>query len=175
MDSPNVAGVEFRSVEGFPKYVVGSDGNVWSRHYGRWNLLKGCSSGEYRDITLCDGGRQIRKKIHHIVLEAFVGPCPPGLECRHKDGNRNNNSTGNIEWATHVENCADRVLHGTSPRCEKGGSSKLKIADVREILRLRDEGKQLKDIAAQFPQVTKGNVWAVMRGKSWKYLPQIAS
>lgn len=51
--------------------------------------------------------------VHHLVLEAFSGPRPEGQEVRHLNGNRLDNSAGNLEWASHLVNMRDRRTHGT--------------------------------------------------------------
>ena len=53
--------------------------------------------------------------VHRLVLEAFVGSCPEGMEARHyPDRNPANNCVENLSWATHQINCQDRDEHGTS-------------------------------------------------------------
>lgn len=49
---------------------------------------------------------------YQLVLLAFVGPCPEGQECRHLDGNCQNNRLDNLKWGTRSENARDRVRHG---------------------------------------------------------------
>jgi hypothetical protein len=51
-------------------------------------------------------------KVHILVLTAFVGPCPPGMECRHINGNGEDDRLVNLAWGTHAENMADLVAHG---------------------------------------------------------------
>lgn len=58
-------------------------------------------------------GKQRRFRVHRLVLEAFVGPCPDGKECCHRDGDPTNNSLGNLYWGTHGQNMNDQVRHGT--------------------------------------------------------------
>lgn len=53
------------------------------------------------------------KYVHRLVLFAFVGPCPEGMECRHLDGNRTNNRLSNLKWGTPEENTQDKIEHGT--------------------------------------------------------------
>jgi hypothetical protein len=53
-------------------------------------------------------------RVHCAVLEAFVGPCPPGKECRHLDGNGQNNKLQNLKWGTRLENVQDSIKHGTN-------------------------------------------------------------
>lgn len=50
--------------------------------------------------------------IHRLVLEAFVGPCPEGMECCHNDGDPSNNYLQNLRWDTPSANGFDHVKHG---------------------------------------------------------------
>jgi hypothetical protein len=56
-----------------------------------------------------------------MVLEAFVGPCPPGLECCHGNGVGTDNWVENLRWDTHTENVLDSVRHGTHNNVAKAG------------------------------------------------------
>ena len=58
-------------------------------------------------------GRAVVRLVHHLVLEAFVGPRPDGAECCHGDGDASNNRLSNLRWDTHRANVLDAVAHGT--------------------------------------------------------------
>jgi NUMOD4 motif/HNH endonuclease len=63
--------------------------------------------------------------IHHLVLEAFVSPCPEGFEGCHGDGDPANNALGNLRWDTRSANVQDALRHGTQwqvakTHCPKG-------------------------------------------------------
>jgi hypothetical protein len=65
------------------------------------------------------------RKVHHLVLEAFVGPRPFGKECCHNDGNPGNNHVSNLRWDTRSSNVNDAIKHGThwgaaKTRCKNG-------------------------------------------------------
>jgi hypothetical protein len=70
----------------------------------------------YRIVLIWVDGKKRIRLIHRMVLEAFVGPCPEGMECRHLDGDRANNTLTNLCWGTHTENIRDRGRHGTAGR-----------------------------------------------------------
>jgi hypothetical protein len=53
-----------------------------------------------------------QKLVHHLVLGAFVGPCPPGKEGCHWDDNPANNYPDNLRWGTRSENMLDRDRNG---------------------------------------------------------------
>jgi hypothetical protein len=47
--------------------------------------------------------------VHHLVLEAFVGPCPEGMECLHGDDIPDNNILSNLQWGTRLANVANMI------------------------------------------------------------------
>ncbi len=67
----------------------------------------------HKGLALCNDGVQISAKVHQLVLLAFVGPRPEGMEIRHLDGDPINNVLSNLVYGTHSENMFDRVRHGT--------------------------------------------------------------
>lgn len=82
-----------------PKYSVSDLGNV----RGPRGLLKprSCSQGGYLGIHWTGG---VNQYVHHLVLEAFVGPCPEGCEALHADDQRSNNRLDNLSWGRHDDN-----------------------------------------------------------------------
>lgn len=144
--------VEYRDVQGWPGYKVGSDGSVWSNHVARclpsgdeWHSLVG-SRGKngYVLVSLHAPGVRRRRYVHHLVLEAFVGPCPPGMEtCHFPDPARNNNALCNLRWDTRSANARDTRRVG-----EQTSRAKLTEQQVRWARRACAAGVMLKTIAA---------------------------
>lgn len=62
----------------------------------------------YRRVQLMVNGQKITKRVHILVAEAFLGPCPPGMEVAHADDIGDHNWLGNLSYQTHADNCADR-------------------------------------------------------------------
>ena len=91
--------VEYRETPGFPDYLAGSDGSIWSRKGGKWKRLTPWldASGQ-AGISLCNNGMQRKSHVHRIILESFVGPCPDGEECCHNNGDSGDNRLENIRW-----------------------------------------------------------------------------
>lgn len=167
--------IEYRDVEGFPGYRAGSDGSVWSCFLGpkitdQWKRLKpgihqsrATASRQYLYLHLWHNGRRRTRLVHRIVLEAFVGPRPRGMECRHLDGNPRNNSLSNLCWGTHEENTAD------SRRLDRF-ATKLTEAQVRAIRsRYAAGGVLQRELAAEF-DTTRMNVSSIINRQSWKHL-----
>lgn len=111
--------VQYRDVVGHPGYRVGDDGSVWSQRWyhgsTEWRPLapRPTKSG-YLLVALFDGTGRVDRGVHTLMLEAFVGPCPEGMECRHfPDRDPASNRLANLQWGTRLENAADKRVHGT--------------------------------------------------------------
>lgn len=100
----------WRPVVGFEgRYDVSNRGRVYSWVTERV-LRPGIASNGYPTVAL---GRGKTKTVHSLVAAAFIGPCPPGMEVRHRDGNRRNPRATNLEYGTRADNIRDAVKHGT--------------------------------------------------------------
>lgn len=53
------------------------------------------------------------RTVHSLVMEAFIGPCPDGMEICHNDGDRLNARLSNLRYGTRSENHLDKRVHGT--------------------------------------------------------------
>ena len=124
--------------------------------------LKALSVVLYRD------GKRFYKTIHRLVLEAFVGPCPEGLECAHYDGDPSNNCVENLRWDSHAANCADRVRHGTEAIGERNPSAILTETDV---LLIRKNTCMLSALElARRHGVSKSSIFGVRSGRTWSHV-----
>ena len=70
-------------------------------------------------VTLHLGNRRERFRVHRLVLESFVGPCPDGMECCHWDDNPANNHLENLRWDTRSANAFDNIRNGNHPEARK--------------------------------------------------------
>lgn len=52
-------------------------------------------------------------QVHWLVLEAFIGPRPEGLDGCHWDDDPANNRLDNLRWDTRAANVRDSVRNGT--------------------------------------------------------------
>lgn len=174
---PELPPVEYRDLAtfGFPGYRVGSDGSVWSLKH-RWGPRPRpkqlrplpCRTG-HQAVWLSIGARAVRRHIHRLVLEAFVGPRLLGQECCHEDGDPTNNRLSNLRWDTSKANSADAQKHGTRVMGETHGLAKLSVASVRETRRLyANGGYTLKSLALRFG-VVETCVSKIVRGQTWKH------
>jgi hypothetical protein len=62
------------------------------------------------------GGRVL---VHVLLLDAFVGSCPPRQERLHADDVKTNNHLSNLRYGTRSENLRDRVRNGLDHNARK--------------------------------------------------------
>jgi hypothetical protein len=169
---PTIPGVNLKPVSGHPGYAVGDDGSVRScrtTHPGRYRRWRRLSLVRDRYGYLSVKLDGVRHAVHHLVLGAFVGPCPDGMECRHMNGVRDDNRAANLKWGTRKENHADRERHGTDQRGERNPNAKLSEQVVRYFSLLRDLGDTNAQIARSF-RVSESAVQAAISRKTWSHV-----
>lgn len=174
----HIVEVAYRPIANFPGYCVSDIGSVWSRLalgwrrglVGKWRLLSGTKDRKgYLNIVLYCDAQPSTLKIHRLVLGAFVGPCPTGMECRHLDGSVANNQRENLAWGTHKENASDKKRHGTECCGENSALSKLSDSKVAEMRRRAKSGESMTALAIIFG-VNRRTVLRAVRGRTWKHV-----
>lgn len=178
-EQDSTAPVEYRAIEGYPGYRIGSDGTVLS--YWRRHGCKPATIGEtsrklamlirsgYCRVALKNAKGEQRFSVHHLVLNAFVGPRPDGTQACHNNGNKSDNRVSNLRWDTPSANHADQVIHGTVPRGERSGKASLTEADVHEIRRRLCCGEGYRRIAKDFG-VLRAAIRSIKIGRCWSWL-----
>jgi hypothetical protein len=171
-------------INGFPGYLVGEDGTVWScktrgpspqltAEPRQLRTFRKKSRYAYVRVTLRVPGtpRNAHLDVHRLVLEAFIGPCPAGMECRHLDGDLANNRLENLCWGTPVENAADITRHGRRyrPTGSLNNRARLTEADVCFIRKLWAEGQSFRTLARRFG-VKPYTISRAARGESWTHV-----
>lgn len=182
---PIVEGVQFKDMPGFPDYSVGDDGSVWSKarisknrattstnHNNGWKVLSGQISCQgYRYVGLYRNGKQFRKKVGRLVLEAFRCSCPDGMVlCHFPDRRRTNDRLSNLRWDTVSGNAQDAKIHGTRRHGSKINGSKLKEVDVYEIRAMLARGMPGTTLARMFG-VGEASISAIRTRRCWSHLP----
>lgn len=171
--------VEYRPIEGHPNYRVGSDGSVWSC-WGRggnipwivtskWKKLKPFPTRKGRLLVTLSNHKAVQ--VHRLVLEAFVGLRPEGMECCHfPDRDITNNNLSNLRWGTKQENAADKLIHGTRPMGEKLWSAKLTEDKVLKIRALHAEKTHRVSELSRMFGISQSTVSNVIARRLWKHI-----
>jgi len=172
-DFPTIPNVRFALVPNYAGYAASDDGRVWTCRFNRWGF-----SNNWRELAATPNnkyGRCIirlgRKRVaylHHVILEAFVGPRPEGMEALHGNGDAGDNRLSNLRWGTRLENLADFAKHGKK-KGENHHRAKLTATEVLEIRRLAAQGQTHQLIADKFT-VRREAVSKIIRRERWQHI-----
>jgi hypothetical protein len=102
----------------YPQYEVSDCGLV---RRGNKTLSQSPNVNGYPRVSMSINGKSVTRLVHALVMEAFVGPRPEGLQIRHIDGSKTNNAVKNLAYCTPSENEADKFIHGTKSVGDKNG------------------------------------------------------
>lgn len=142
-------GSVWRTVPGFCRYEASETGEI--RRIANGEILPtGSSDSGYLIVKVfSDAGTWVRRRVHTLVLLAWIGPAPtPKHECAHGLGGKLDNSVRNLRWKTHEENEADKRESGTMSR---GGAIPPKPREVvTSILAAVEAGQSFSSVAKAF-------------------------
>lgn len=165
--------IVWKDIEGFEgKYQVSNTGLVRSldrdivksgnivRRKGKLLSLKGNNQGYYH-VQLYSGSRDTRvtAKVHRLVAEAFMSNPELKREVNHLDLDKGNNSVGNLEWATPLENTRHSMANRTRT-CDK--------LNIDLANKIRQEDLSISDIAVKY-KVSRTQIKRVLNNQAWRH------
>lgn len=106
--------------------------------------------------------------VHTLVLAAFKGPCPKGMEIAHNNGRKKCNKLFNLRYDFHKNNLKDMILHKTIQRGIKNPSVKLTREQVKQIRTAREITQ--RELSGMFG-VSQSHISRLVTRKQWSYLP----
>lgn len=135
-------------------------------------LAQGRNQDGYSTVRLTPPGTfKVRVYVvHRLVLEAFVGPRPEGMQaCHFPDRTRTNNALKNLRWGTVQDNADDRVTHDMVPKGERSPNHKLTEEAVRICRSNYKAGSPTSGAAALARRfnVSQTAVKLALAGKTW--------
>lgn len=151
----------WQNIKGFPNYQVSDQGFVLHVRFGRrlrpWVAAKG-----YKTVGLSRAGESVRRSLHALVAEAFLGKKPKGHRIYFVDGDPRNCRASNLEYRR----------AGSHMRCHGTGHHRTRLteADVRKIRRrYRRGGITLRELAEEY-RMTRQGIHAIVARQTWKHL-----
>lgn len=104
-----------------------------------------------------------RTRVHRIVAEAWIGPCPDGYECCHGPNGKADNSVSNLRWGSRTDNRNDHYAEGI------GNIRRVRRSDGKEYPSLttagKDVGRSMKSI-----QMCCAGTRGKCAGYGWSYI-----
>ena len=172
-----------KTIPEYPAYIITDTGDIYSlfkpktsdigveRHLVQPVFDSSCG---YFLVTLCDGkGRRQNKRVHRLLMEAFVPNPENKAHVNHIDGNKTNNALSNLEWATPSENARHAVATGLRDegrKAQESGVIQLDL-DFNEVARhvsLHQAGRDTGIAWQNISKVVRG-LRHTAGGFRWKY------
>lgn len=170
---------QWRTIEGHPDYAVSSLGRVKRVVDSKCGFKAGrvlsSAPGKngYPMVQLWHNQKPKKLYVHHLVLEAFVGPRPDGCICNHKDCNRSNNRPENLEWTSQSNNVKQtyslKRRIWDPKRGESNGRAILKEGEVWLIKKLISKKVTQKVIGKMF-RISQAHVSLIATEKEWAHV-----
>lgn len=176
--------VEYRDIQEWPGYRVGSDGSVWTclRVVGlgdgggavpvlttKWRRKSARPRRGYPAVTLFYWGKARTLNCHQLVMQEFVGPCPEGMEIAHANGIRADSRLSNLSYKTKAGNEEDKIAHGTKVMGERHGNAKLTAEVVRAIRADKEAGMTYTEIGRRYG-VDRKHARDIVTRKAWSHV-----
>jgi hypothetical protein len=177
----------WKAIPGFEGYEVSNHGRVRS-YYKKtaptgqgykpgWvidtepqRILRNAKTKDgYPYVGLNIPGKRRFIRVHQLVLIAFIGPCPPGMEACHNDGDTSNCFLENLRWDTVANNTLDKYKHGSFLLGENAPRAKLNNEQVIKIREMASQGYGYRQLGRMF-SVGHHNICCIVHKKTWKHI-----
>lgn len=145
------------------------DEGLFIEHVSKECIMSPDVARGYERVRLFKGGKVKRFLVHRLVAEAFIPNNDKSKTIiNHLDGNKRNNTVGNLEWCDNSRNVRHAYEMGLRRINEKHPCSKLKNDEVKEIRRLRQvERLTCKQLGEKYG-VSVTNIKNIVNNKTWK-------
>lgn len=169
---------EWRSVPGLDDYEISSLGRMRSnKRTGRkTNAIGGLIAPRRKyidgilnrlEVRPYQSGKKLCFGVHQLVLSAFIGPCPAGMEGCHNDGDPSNNCLSNLRWDRHISNVADTRNHGRLAHGESNGRAVLTFNDVRSLRVEHKNGSGVTALGRKYG-INRSQVYRIVKHENWR-------
>ena len=135
-----------------------------TRIYPRAQVAPILGSRGYMVVNLSGKGVRRQFFLHKLVLTAFNGARPFGMQACHNDGNRANCALVNLRWDTPKANHADKRLHGTQQTGARGTRAKFTEDAIKAI---RQERLTPRQAMNRFG-LSRTHAKRIVAGKCWE-------
>lgn len=162
---------EWRKVSNYPKYEISSYGRVRSLYNTHQRLMETpkilsikTDRVGYKFIHLINERGRKPLRIHRLVAETFLHNPNNFPEVNHKDEDKSNNKTDNLEWCTKYAN-----MHHS--KAWEVNQTKILQYDKNNMIRSWDSMSE----ASRFHHITPQSIFAAIKngwkaaGYYWKY------
>lgn len=156
-----------RQIKDFEDYLISDSGVVIKSSSGRAMSQHVCNHG-YPYVFLTKQKKRYIKKVHRLLMEAFVPNPENKATVNHINGIKTDNRLSNLEWATVAENVRHAYANnlGKPPKGEHHCCAILTEDAVRDIRKYKHTHKHY---SLKYG-VTEGAILRVIHRKTWKHI-----
>lgn len=109
-------------------------------------------------VMLCAAGKPKLHQVHRLVLDAFIGGCPVGMECRHEDENFTNNRLDNLRWGARNPRRQLRITGSERP-----------ALTTQDVLAIRQSLDSNSVLGLKYG-VDRSTIHLIRARKTWKHV-----
>jgi len=172
-----------KPVPGFDNLYLDEQGIPYQLVNKEFQELIVSSTSTYDRVSIASKGKKERYHVHVLMAITFLnldltkhGINSNSLQVDHLDGNKRNNSLGNLEVVTKRENY-DRALkagkYNKNGYASKGKAKqslrKFSAEDVNQMQKFRSEGFSYRKIAEHF-NCNHLSIYQILKGKTYQDL-----
>lgn len=131
----------------------------------------------YWFVILARPGVRHTRTIHSLVALTWIGPRPEGMEVRHGESGKSDNSLANLCYGTPKQNGEDKIRDGISGRGEQRPSTKLNEMQVRVARRACPLATRPKGLLADLARtwgVDGQTLSDAISGRNWGHITQLS-
>lgn len=121
-------GLEYREIIGYPGYLAGLDGSIYSMKTERFLKCSYDKQGYARVAITFPGSITKTVKVHMLVAIAFLNKCSNCTDVNHKNGIKSDNRAINLEWCTKSQNAKHAFKTGLNNITDKQRERFIKMA-----------------------------------------------
>lgn len=177
----------FKEIPSFPDYLISNFGRVKTKsrplryihavtgqeHFrnteARFLKVQYNNRTGYKFHQLYRGKKAYQRNIHSLVAEVFLPDDPTKPVINHKDGNKHNNVSTNLERCTNSYNHEHATRTGLKAKGEQIGNAKLNNKMAHAIKYFYNKGFSHVALAEAF-QVSRPTISLICEGKLWKHV-----
>lgn len=157
---------------GFPNYEISTLGVVKNTKREVFLIGQKNQNNGYWSVQLSEKGNKKRFYLHRLVAIAFLENKENKETVNHKDGDLNNNSLDNLEWATQKENSdhAYKSLGRKKSSFTKEAIEKANKKTSKKILKLDLNGNLIEEYpslseASRKERISRHSIRDVIEGR----------
>lgn len=154
-------------------YQISNYGRLQRFKNNRFKILKGCifkGKNNYIYFDISKNGIRKRIIVHIEVAKHFISNPLNKPQVNHKDGNKQNPKSSNLEWCTSSENNLHAIRTGlVHHRGEKNGSATMNDKEAKIIIKRLKNNECLKTISNE-TGLSERHLRSIRKGDYWKHI-----